>query len=194
MADFIVKQGGVVKSLTDLVVKTSGTVKSVQEGWVKQGGVVKQFWPSVPPIVPGVQNPLILGDVTGEALFSGTAIAGIKFREDGRVETCRGKVGVNVYNYVDGFRWYNPDTAGIGTSYEVRVTHTGGDPPDFGVLNQWTLIDDTLIASGYLRWESLDTGTGGNPATYLDFEVRDVATQTLLGSYSNLKLWAEFEP
>lgn len=145
-----IKQGGVVKLVTDPHVKQSGVVKQVQEGWVKQGGVVKQFFTRVVPNPFGMyQGGNRITDllVYNYPFPSYSAAVGIDGEDD----------GTGPYEYT----WSMPVANLTPTWYSPLNQRS----VSFGVET----VSGTgfLDFSGTLRCDVVGTGPGGTTRTLL---------------------------
>jgi hypothetical protein len=115
------------------------------------------------------------GTVYGTALSTVTQTTGVQFNTNG---TLSGTNNTSGQDTVTGDLWYSPATAGIGSSYWVRATLTGGSTPSTGAMGTW------LQLSTAQAWKNTAPGGNGysNRSSTILFEIAASSGGTVVAS------------
>lgn len=133
----------------------SGTATSAIDGVaISTSGTIRVgMFRGVSKVVPGIVNPMVIGNVDRSYISTVDRSVWINFYTDGDIKTFEhGNV------QVQDTSWYTPDpTVGIGSSYWIRATLTSGLAPSSGpALNTWHAL------SAVRSWTYTAAGGGGS--------------------------------
>lgn len=126
------------------------------------------------------------GTVYARRIGGNNAIATVNFRFDGTVS---GSVSPTTggANEANGDMWYQPATAGIGSSYWIRATLSSGTTPTTGTMNTWQQLDVTRT------WENKSgLGNVGSRSSTILFEISATSGGAVVCS-GTFTIWAEHE-
>ena len=123
--------------------------------------------------IGAVVSPLGAGNVIGDGLATGGAASGVvQFNSDGTILLTASFAGAAT----GPANWYAAPVSGVGSSYWVRWTLTGGTFTT-GTAGAWL-----SLASGASVGKSLGSGTGAASATFTVQIASDAAGVTILST------------